>query len=185
VKDATGKFKLVDCQRARVGLTRTGGVVLSAERGLLLGIYLLRLAIAAYGKREPLGEGARAWGSREGLNHEGAVDIVGGFGSVVIHSSSPIVTQMVEAETVLGGIDNGEKFLFEEDELGGFDFAFEDGILHALAVVFASFGYLSESLFAAGGGGGDVVGYEDIHFFTVNSEQGTVSRESGVITVHY
>jgi len=69
----------------------------------------------------------------------------------MIDSASPVIAQVIEAETVFVWIDNGEEILFEEHELGGGYFAFEDGILHALSVVEAGFGDLAESFFAAGG----------------------------------
>ena len=55
-------------------------------------------------------------------------------------------------------VDDIAKPFFEFDVAGGVDFAFEDRILDALAVVEADFGRAAQALFSADGGGGDEYG---------------------------
>ena len=75
----------------------------------------------------------------------------------------PIIAKEVEPDGVLFAIHKIEDFGSEGDELGLIDFAFEDGVLDALAVVEAEFGDAPQASRAALAGGGDIVGDEDLH----------------------
>lgn len=77
-----------------------------------------------------------------------------------------VVSQVIEAQAVCVFVDE----VFEPcSELNGLCFvhaAFEDGVLHPLAVGGAASGYLPEPFPACGGGGIDVIGYKEEHGIT-------------------
>ena len=94
-----------------------------------------------------------AWGSRRGSNNHRSVHVEGGFGAVVFDATIPFVAEEVESDGVGFKIHDVEDFGAELNEAGGVDFAFEHGVLNALAVVEAGFGGTAEAAFTAFGGG--------------------------------
>ncbi len=66
----------------------------------------------------------------------------------MFHAAIPVGTQIVKADGVGVEFEEVEEFSFEFDILGGVDFAFEDGVLDALAVVEGDFCGSAETSFA-------------------------------------
>lgn len=93
-------------------------------------------------RRRPLGVRAR-------LEDERAFDVVVIVFAVVFDLLLPVFSKVVDSNAVGFFVDDGEEFGSEFDELGGVDFAFEDGVLDALAVVETGFGDFAESGLAA------------------------------------
>ena len=97
------------------------------------------------------------------LDDQRPLDVEAAFGSVVVDAGTPIPTEMVDADAVFLKIDDVEQALSQLNELGGLEGTFEDGVLHPLAVVEAGLRNAAEAPLASVGGGGDVVGDQDIH----------------------
>jgi len=100
-------------------------------------------------------------------NHKRAIDVITLFGSVVLDLVVPVAAEMIETETVSLEIDDVEQAGFECYELRRIHLALEDRGLDALAVIKTSFGGPPQAGFPGRGGGGDVVGDEDIHGFEI------------------
>ena len=101
--------------------------------------------------------------ARVRLDDQGAIDIEGGLGSDVLDPLLPVVAQVVDAQAIGGGINNGFQPRGQGNELRRIQLAFEDGVLDSLPVVEAGLGGLPQSPCATCGGGGDIVGDEDVH----------------------
>ena len=72
---------------------------------------------------------------------------------------------MVKPDRIGFKIDDAEQLCLERGELPGIDLAFEDGVLHALALVETGFGGLAQASSSGGIDGGDIIGYEHVHWW--------------------
>lgn len=95
---------------------------------------------------------------------KGSFDVVAFFGTVVFDFVVPVAAEVVEAEAIGLGVDDGEELGFELDELSGIYLALEDGVLDSLAEVEAGLRGTAETRFPGGSGGGDVVGDEEVQW---------------------
>lgn len=96
-------------------------------------------------------------------NDHGSIHVERGFGAVVFHTPVPFSAEKIEPDGVGVEIDNIEDFSTELNKARGIHLAFENGVLDALAEIQAGLGSAAESALSAFGGGGDVVGDEDLH----------------------
>ena len=76
----------------------------------------------------------------------------------------PILPEVVDPNGIGLRLDDVEELGAYFNELTRVDFAFKDGVLHALSVVEAGLGGSAEAGSTSGGSGADVVGDEDNHF---------------------
>jgi hypothetical protein len=86
-----------------------------------------------------------------------------GCGSKVFGGVEGSSVQVVDADGVAAGVDDGEQAGFEGESLGWRADDFEDRFLDSVSYAFAGLGDLSEPSFAVGCGGVDVVGDEEFH----------------------
>ncbi|KOX11909.1 hypothetical protein ADK67_48135 [Saccharothrix sp. NRRL B-16348] len=86
-----------------------------------------------------------------------------GGGSEVFGGVKGSPVEVVDADRVAAGVDDGEKACFEGESLAWGADDFEDGLLYPVSYAFAGLGDLSESSFAFRCGGVDVVGDEEFH----------------------
>lgn len=82
---------------------------------------------------------------------------------MMFHPPMPVVTQMIEPQTVLGGIHNLEQPGLELNQLSRIHLALEDGVLDALAVVQTGLGHLAQATSTGRVHGGNIVGDKEIH----------------------
>lgn len=68
---------------------------------------------------------------------EGALGVEGFFGTDMFDSRLPVCAEAIEAQAIGFRVDFIDEHLSEVCPLGGCDEALEDGVLHALAEVFA------------------------------------------------
>ena len=106
-----------------------------------------------------------AIGSRKArpLHDQGPARIERSFRPVMLYPLIPILPQHVNAQAVGLRINDLQEAIADGDQLTRIDQAFEDGVLHALAVIEARLGRLTKSPAAGRGDGGDVVGDKDLH----------------------
>jgi hypothetical protein len=95
---------------------------------------------------------------------KGSFDVVSFFSTVVLDFVMPVRAEVIEAEAVGLGVDDGKESGLEIDELGGIYLALEYGVLDALAEVEAGLGGAAEASFPSGCSGGDVVGDENVQW---------------------
>jgi hypothetical protein len=63
----------------------------------------------------------------------------------------------------MGKVHFRKEALLEKSELPGVHLALEYGVLHPLAEILAGLGHTAQAALASFGGGGDIVGDEDVH----------------------
>lgn len=92
-----------------------------------------------------------------------AIRIIAGFRAMVFDAVLPMRAEMVKAEAIVLGIDEGEKPVAASGPLSRIDFELEDGELDTLAVIEAGASQTSQSSSAAWRGCCDIVGDKHIH----------------------
>ena len=81
----------------------------------------------------------------------------------MLDAALPFRAEKIESQAVVLKIGDFQKFGAKEDPLVVLQEAFKNRVLHALAVVEAGFGDVTEAALPGGGRGGDIVADEDHH----------------------
>ena len=102
-------------------------------------------------------------GPRLGSNEQRPFRIKRRFRPMVFDASLPFRSEKIETQAVMFQVCESQQVRPEGDPLIVGQEALKDGVLHALAVVQASFGDVAEAALAVGRRGGDIVADEDHH----------------------
>lgn len=101
--------------------------------------------------------------SRFELNHQWTGRVEGFFDADVLYSLVPHGAKVVKSKRILFFIDYFNQSLLHFHKLGRVDLALEDGKLNSLPIIKTDFGHASKTFGTALGGGGDIVGDENVH----------------------
>ena len=82
-------------------------------------------------------------------DHQNAFRLISGFCSEMLYFSLILVSQIIKSQAIRFFINQRQKFVFQYQNLGCIQNAFENRILHTLSVVYTFFCYLSKSRFSS------------------------------------